>query len=259
MNKIKPPSIFKRIFSVWYRHYRVYVQNIISNGFPIFMEPLFFLFAFGIGMTKYITDMGGVSYLTFLASGLLITPAMYTASYECTFGTFIRLEYEKVYDGMLASPLSYKDLVIGEILFSGTKGLFFSFCIMLVIVPFGLISIPWALIAPLCGLFTGLMFASVSLIITAFVTNINHFNFYFTGFLTPMFFFSGTVFPIENIPLNFRWIAELFPLTHTVRIARAFCIESFNINLIFDLIYTIIFIIITGLLAVILLRRRLID
>ncbi len=256
MNKIKPPSLLNRIFSVWYRHYRVYTKNIISNGFPIFIEPLFFLFAFGVGISSY---LGGPNYLKFLASALLITPAMYTASYECTFGTYIRLEYDKVYDGMLSSPLSCSDLIIGEVLFTGTQGLFFSACILLVITPFGLASMPFCLLAPVSGFFTGIMFALISLIITSFVTNINHFNFFFSGLLTPMFFFSGTVFPIENLPANFRWIAELFPLTHPVRIARAFCSNKPDFNLLYDLLYIIIFIVITSILALVLMRRRLID
>src|SRR5512136_2300508 len=92
------PRLWHRLYSVWFRHYRVYVTNLISNGLPPFLEPLIFLAGIGLGMIKYITNMDGIPYLQFLGTGLPITAAMYTAAFECSFGTYIRLEYEKVYD-----------------------------------------------------------------------------------------------------------------------------------------------------------------
>jgi len=97
------PILAHRLFSVWYRHLRVYTGNLLSNGLPPFLEPLLFLLGVGLGLGKYITEsMEGLAYIEFLGTGLLVTTAMFTAAYECTFGTFIRLEYEKVYDGMPA-------------------------------------------------------------------------------------------------------------------------------------------------------------
>ena len=120
---------------------------------------------------------------------------MFTASFECTFGTFIRLEFDKVYDGMIASSITVSDLFVGEILFAGTKGLFFSLAVLVVIYPFGLILSPLGLLSPINGFFTGLMFAALALYVTSFVQTINHFNFFITGLLTPMFFFFGDRFP----------------------------------------------------------------
>ena len=100
------PSLASRLGSVWYRHFRTYSKDIVSNGFPPFMEPLIFLAGMGLGMARYVPSLVGMSYLQFLATGLVMTSAMFTASFECTFGTFIRLEYDKIYDGMLAAPLS---------------------------------------------------------------------------------------------------------------------------------------------------------
>ena len=104
-----------------------------------------------------------------------------------------------------------------------------------------LASSPMALFAPVAGFFTGLMFAALSLYITSFVTTINHFNFYFTGLLTPMFFFSGIVFPLTDLPPYLQTIAEFFPLTHSVNIVRAFCFNTFHYSLIFDVIYMMVF------------------
>lgn len=255
----KTPTLFQRLFSVWYRHFRVYTSSFLSNAFPPFFEPLIFLGGLGIGLGAYIQKMGTMNYLVFLASGLLVTSSMYTAAFECSYGTFIRLEFDKVYDGMLGAPLSSNDLIIGEIIFAGTKGLFFSFAVLVVIWIAGIITYPLSIAAILVGFITGIMFGTLSMFITSFIGNINHFNFYFTGLLSPMFFFSGVVFPIENLPEALKWVAEAVPLTHVVRMARAVCIEGgLQISLLIDLLYCIIFILITGWLAIKLLKRRLI-
>ncbi len=254
------PPLGQRLFSVWYRHVRVYTKNLISNGLPPFLEPLLFLAGVGLGLGKYITeDMDGLSYIDFLGTGLLMTAAMFTAAYECTFGTFIRLEFEKVYDGMLAAPITVNDLIIGEILWAGTKGLFFTFAVLCILTIFGIIHLPQGLLTPLVGFLTGLMFGTLSLWITSFVKTINHFNFYLTGVISPMFFFSGAVFPISNLPASVRFIAEIVPLTHSVRLARAVSTSQYHLSLLLDLLYIGVFTAITGWLAIRRLRRRLIT
>ncbi|MFZ5985741.1 MAG: ABC transporter permease [Bacillota bacterium] len=258
-NEYKLPSLLQRIISVWYRHVRVYISDFLSNAFPPFFEPLVFLAGLGLGLGGYIQTMGSMSYILFLASGLIVTSAMFTASYECTYGTFIRLEFDKVYDGMLGAPLSPKDLIIGEILFAGTKGFFFSLAVLTVIWITGIISYPLSILAAIVGFIAGIMFGTLSMFITSFVRNINHFNFYFTGLLSPMFFFSGVVFPLENLPKSLAYVAEVIPLTHVVRMARAFCIEGgLNSYLLYDLLYCIVFIAVTGWLAVRGLKKRMI-
>jgi len=256
--KTTPPGRAMRIYSVWFRHFRVYTGNLISNGLPPFIEPLFFLAGIGLGLGKYIGLINGTPYVQFLATGIIIPPAMFTASYECTFGTFIRLEYEKVYDGMISSSITLKDLLLGEILFAGTKSLFFSAAVLIVISLFGLIPSSMAIAAPVAGFFTGLMFASFSLFITSFVTTINHFNFYFTGLLTPMFFFSGIVFPLDSLPSYLQKAALIFPLTHSAVIVRAICFNRLSSDLFFNVAYIIIFTCVFTHLAINRLEKRII-
>lgn len=253
------PGFFQRIYSVWYRYARVYVNNIYSNAFPPFFEPLIFLAGIGLGLGTYITQMDGMPYIKFLASGLLITTAMFTAAFECTYGTFLRLEYDKVYDGILAAPISVRNLIFGEILWASTKGFFFSAAVMLIITVFGIIRTPYSLLVPIVGFVTGFMVASMALIVTSFVKTINHFTFFFTGVITPMFFFSGVVFPTNRLPAIVRPIVELLPVTHAVRLTRALCTEGWNIMLLWDIAYCIFFSLITSLIAIHLLRKRLVG
>ncbi|MCP4132949.1 MAG: ABC transporter permease [bacterium] len=254
----RPPSLFWRIYSVWFRHVKVYTRHLFSNGLPPFIEPLFFLAGIGLGLGKYVGLIDGTPYIQFLAAGIIIPSAMYTASFECTFGTFIRLEFDKVYDGMIASSITINNLLVGEMLFAATKSFFFSGAVLIVVSVGGLIESPWAIVSPVIGFFTGLMFASFSLFITSFVANINHFNFYFTGLLTPMFFFSGIVFPLNDLPLSLQKAAEVFPLTHSANLVRAFCFNTYKFGLLYDVLYIVIFILVFGFLAIRKLEKRIV-
>ena len=234
------PSLTSRLGAVWYRHFRTYTKDLVSNGFPPFMEPLIFLAGMGLGMARYVPNFVGMNYLQFLATGLVMTSAMFTASFECTFGTFIRLEFDKVYDGMLAAPLSVADVVVGEAIWAGTKGAFFSLAVLVIISAFGIVNFFTALLTPAVGFLTGFLFAAIALLTTSYVKNINHFNFYFTGLLSPMFMFCGTLFPVTNLPKSLQVVAEFLPLTHSVRLGRvAVMAAGWEPTLLWDLLYIV--------------------
>jgi len=239
---------------------RVYSQNIFSNGLPPFLEPLLFLAGIGFGLGGYITQkIEGLSYIQYLGLALPMTSTMFTASYECTWGTYIRMEFEKVYDGILAASISANDLVIGEILWAGTKGLFFSFAVTFMLAIFRITAFTDCLLVPIIGFMTGIMFGSLAMLVTSFVRTINHFNFYFSGFISPMFFFSGVIFPISSLPSFLQPFAEFSPLTHSVRLTRAICTGHINANLLTDILYILVFSFIITYFAVSRLKKRLIT
>ncbi len=261
INDASPPPLVSRIVGVWLRHVRVYAKNLVSNGFPPFIEPLIFLVGMGVGLgAGFQLKLPGVSgFVQFLAAGLLVTTAMFTSAYECTFGTFIRLEFDHAYDGMLAAPMTPVDLILGEILWTGTKGLFFSSAVLIVITAAGVIRQPLTLLIPAVGFATGCLFGAISLFVTSFVKNINHFNFYFTGFISPMFFFSGVIAPVDRLPPALRVLAEFFPLTHPVRISQAACFGWWRPLLVWDALYLVGAVALFSWLAIARLKKRLID
>ena len=253
------PPLWRRLYSVWYRHMRVYTKNLMSNALPPFLEPLIFLAGVGLGLGTYITEsIEGLRYIEFLGMGLLVTTAMFTSAFECSFGTFIRLEFHKVYDGMLAAPVTAENLIVGERLWAASKGFFFSLVVLCMLSLFGIVPLAAGLLAPFVGFLTALMFAALSLFVTSFVKTINHFNFYFTGFISPMFFFSGVVFPISKLPAPIQPLAEVIPLTHSVRLVRAVCTSRYQASLLLDLLYIFVFIAVVGFLAVKRLKKRLV-
>jgi lipooligosaccharide transport system permease protein len=224
--------------SVWRRNATMYRQTWTWNILPNFFEPVLYLVALGIGVGAYISEMGGLSYLEFLAPGLVCVSAMNGASFEVTYNIFVRMNFEKAYDSMLTTPLEPDDVLAGEILWALTRSTIYGGIFFVVIVAFGLAPLPSSLlVVPLIPL-AGLLFASIGIAFTLRIPTIDLFSFYFTLFITPLFLFSDVFFPIEErLSGGWLWLAEALPLLHPVRLARAAFSGEFRPVLLWDLAY----------------------
>lgn len=251
-------GFWPRIGAVWFRHMRVYTRNLFSNALPPFIEPIIFLAGIGLGLGAAVGPMEGIPYVRFLALGLLVTAAMFTASFEMSYGTYIRLTFEKVYDSMLGAPLTALDLMLGEILWCATKGAVFTLSVLLMCLLFGALTPGWVIAAPVVGFLAGLLFSVLALFVTTLVSNINNFNFFFSGFLSPMFFFSGVVFPVSNLPAWLLPVAEAMPLTHPVRLVRGLA-NGFSLIHVWDLAYITAFTALIGWVAIRRFTRTLVE
>ena len=254
----EPQARLLRIFAVWRRHQRVYFKFLVANAMPPFLEPLILLLALGIGLAGYIGTIGGVSYAAYLAPGMMAASSMWSASFETTYGTFIRMEYEKIHDAILAGPVSFLDMFMGEVLWVCSKCSMFSLGVLLVVASFGLVHSWWALLVAPAGFLCGMVFSLMGLLVTSRVREINNFNVYLTGMITPMFFFSGAMFPLDNLPAFFRYICLCMPLTHVVALMRAFCEGVFDTGLILNLLVLLGYCTLLWPAAVPLLRRRIV-
>ncbi len=212
----------KHAFRNWQRHAKVYTKLYLSSIALNFVEPVLYLAALGLGLGAYVKEINGVPYINFIAPGIIASSAMFAATYECTYGTYVRMTYQKTFDAILATPVNVNDLIAGEMLWGATKSVLYGTIIMIVIAIFGLVASPFLiLVIPLLFL-SGLIFAEISLIFTAVVPGIDSFNYFYTLFMTPMFLFSGIFFPIENLPAVVGKIAFFTPLFHLVNVCRAF-------------------------------------
>ena len=211
-----------QIFAVWRRSWTLYGRTWKYTILPNFFEPVFYLTAIGIGVGAYITQMAGKSYIAFLAPGLLCVAAMHGASFEVTYNLFVRMTFEKAYDAMLTAPVEPDDILIGEALWALTRSSIYGGGFFVVAALFGLVPFLQGLLALALIPLTGLLFAAIGLAFTLRIPSIDLFSFYFTLFMTPLFLFSGVFFPLEE-RLTPVWlhIAEILPLVHPVRLARA--------------------------------------
>jgi lipooligosaccharide transport system permease protein len=144
------------------------------------------------------------------------------ASFEVTYNIYVRLTFEKAYDAMLTTPIGPDDVLAGEVLWAVTRACIYGGCFFIVLALVGLTPLPSALLVlPLIPL-AGLLFAAIGITFSLRIQYIDLFSFYFTLFLTPLFLFSDVFFPLkERLSEPWLWVAELLPLLHPVRLARA--------------------------------------
>jgi lipooligosaccharide transport system permease protein len=211
----------KRAFRVWQRHLTVYTKLYKSSIALNFIEPVLYLAALGLGLGAFVQQINGVPYIQFIAPGIIASSSMFAAIYECTYGTYVRMTYQKTFDAILATPVNIDDLVAGELLWGAAKSLLYGTIIIIVISLFGLVDSAFIVLAVPALFITGLIFAEISVIFTAVVPGIDSFNYFYTLFMTPMFLFSGIFFPLDNLSPFVAKIAFFTPLYHLVNICRA--------------------------------------
>lgn len=226
--------------AVWRRNAVMYKRTWKWNILPNFFEPVLYLFSIGLGVGAYISEIGGTSYIAFLAPGLVCVAAMNGASFEVTYNIYVRLVFEKAYDAMLTTPIEPDDVLAGEVLWAVTRAGIYGGCFFIVLVLFGLVPLPSSLGVLLLIPLTGLLFAAIGMVFSLRIPNIDMFSFYFTLFLTPLFLFSDVFFPLkERLSEPWLWVAEALPLLHPVRMARAAFNGEYSAILWWDLAYTV--------------------
>lgn len=216
------PLSLKRALRVWQRHLTVYTKLYKSSLALNFVEPVLYLTALGLGLGAFVKEIKGMPYINFIAPGIIASSSMFAATYECTYGTYVRMVFQKTFDAILATPVNIDDLLAGEMLWGATKSVLYGSIIMLVVSIFGLIDSSAILLSIPMLFVSGLIFAEISMIFVAIVPGIDSFNYFYTLFMTPMFLFSGIFFPLDGLPEVISRIAFFTPLYHLVNTCRAF-------------------------------------
>jgi lipooligosaccharide transport system permease protein len=206
---------------VWYRNLTWYRKTFTMNILPNFFEPVLYLLGMGIGLGSYLGErIHGVSYLTYIAPGLVAASAMNGASFHATYNIFVNLRMDRTYHGITATPVSIEDVALGEILWAVTRAGIYGVAFLLVTAAFGLVHSFSVLLAVPAILLTGLLFASLGVLFTGIIKTIDLYSFYYTLFLTPLFLFSGIFFPLDRLPSWAAQVAWWTPLFHCVELMR---------------------------------------
>ena len=175
----------------------------------------------GLGLGAYLTRLEGFEYIDYIAPGLAATAAMYGTSFEVTFNCFVKMQFGKVYDAAMATPLTIEDVGLGELLWGTTRALIYGQVFVLIAATFGVVHTPLVIFTPVAIALIGLMFSVIGLTFTAIIPLIDYFTYYWTLFITPMFLFSGIFFPLDRLPDWAQVLAWFMPLHHAVNLMRA--------------------------------------
>lgn len=216
---------------VWLRNLWVYRDRWMYGLLPNFFEPLFYLLGLGVGLGFYVSSGGQFegNYIAFIAPGLVAASAMNGASFETTYNVYVKLQFERLYDAVIATPIGIEDVTVGEILWGTTRALIYG-GIFLLVTTFFDTPVSWRLLLALPAIaLVGWAFSSLGLAFTATVPNIELFSYYFTLFLTPSFLFSDIFFPVaERFPVWLAAVAQATPLYQSVQLVRGIIIGDFG-------------------------------
>lgn len=216
----------KSALRVWQRHRLVYTKLYKTSFALNFIEPALYLVAMGFGLGAFVREINGQSYIQFIAPGIVASSSVFAAVYECTYGTYIRMTFQRTFDAILATPVNLDDLIAGELIWGATKSIIFGITITIVIALFGLVD-SWQILLAIPFIFLGgLIFAELSVVFCAIVPGIDSFSYFYTLFMTPLFLFSGIFFPLDSMPPVVSHLAFFSPLYHLVNICRAFSAGS---------------------------------
>ena len=245
-------------------HLIVYRRTWKGSVFMSFLSPVLFLAAMGLGLGSLISrgpvrTVDGVSYLAFLAPGLLAASAMQSAFVETTYPIMAMIQWERTFEGMLATPIAVLDILAGEVGWLAFRLALGSFAFFLVMLVFGTVHSGLAPLAIVVAVLSGLAFSTPILAWTATQRTDKSFALIGRFLITPLFLLGGVFFPLHQLPQLVQGIAWITPLAHGVALARGLSLgvlaPSAGVHLAVLLVYVAI-----GIVAArITLQRRLVQ
>ena len=205
--------VWERDFVAWRK---IYGSSLLLN----FGEPLMNLLALGFGLGAYVVKLDNVSFAQYIAPGLLCSTCMMGVTFDAAFGGFERLHDNGVYDALVTGPLEVEDLIGGELLWQMSRSVLYGATFLLVILALGLVRAWTAILVLPLMVVSGVIFASLALVVACAARLQDHLFYYFTLAITPMFMFSGIFFPVKSLPPPARVVIWFTPLYHLVHLAR---------------------------------------
>ncbi len=202
-----------------------YRRTFRASAFSSFVSPVLFLTAMGLGLGGYVNRgganaLGGLTYLEFLAPGLLVATVMQSAAFEATFPIIGALNWQRLFHAMYATPLTPRDIALGTLAWIAIRMAMIATVFTAVIVLFGAARSPLVILGIPVAILTGMAFAAPIAAFSATQRTPSRFNVIFRFGITPLFLFSGTFFPIESLPAPLQGVAWLSPLWHGVDLSR---------------------------------------
>ncbi len=222
-------------------------RNILvyKNGWLVilsgFFEPLFYLLSIGLGIGGIVGDLPGpngttIPYALFVAPALLASASMNGAIAESTFNVFFKLNYQKTYDAVLATPLSPGDVALGEIGWAVIRSTLYALGFVVVILLLGLVRSPWAVFAVPAATLLAFAFAAVGMAATTFMRSWQDFDL-INLVVLPLFLFSGTFYPLTAYPEPLRILVQLTPLWQGVDMIRALVTGAVDPSILWHVAY----------------------
>ncbi len=246
-------------FRLWQRNREATMRAWKVEIGGLFIEPFILLIAMGFGLGAYVGTIGDLTYAEFIAPGIIASYAMFHATFDATYGAYLRMESHHVYEAILFTPMEPQDIVVGEVIWGATRSVISASAVLIAATAFGLIISPLALLTIPVAFLVGVVFASLAMVVTSTATTIGAMNNFFTIALLPMFYVSGTFFPLDRLPDAVRTAAWMLPLTPAAALVRGLATGDLSWWMILWTAELLVFAIVPLFVATYFMRRRLIK
>jgi lipooligosaccharide transport system permease protein len=221
---VKLPDSLWGVWSVWRRYFLVFVKGIVYYLVTTFVEPFLYLLAFGVGVGSLIgtLEAGGrhLTYRSFIFSGIIAQTALFQGFYEGSYGAFVRMYYQRIFQSIAITPITLSEVLWGELIWDASKATLAAEVVALIGVgsrtfpPLSLLTL-----LPVCFL-SSLLFSGMGLASAAYSRSIDELGYPQYLLVFPMFLFCGVFYPVEDLPRALQPVAWFFPLTAVNSLVR---------------------------------------
>jgi len=191
-----------------------------SATFSSTVEPTIYLLAFGFGFGSLVSKIGGYDYVQFVGTGTVATAVLFSSAFPSMFGTFVKYQFQRTYDAILAAPVDTEELVTAEALWMAARAGVYGCVPLLVALAFGLDPAWGMLVVPLVAFVSGFGWSCFGIAVAGYAKSIENFSYIVSAVLTPLFLVAGTFFPLDRLPRGAQVLGEINPLHHCVQLVR---------------------------------------
>jgi lipooligosaccharide transport system permease protein len=230
-----------------------------SSTFSSTVEPTIYLLAFGFGFGALVGTIGGYEYVEFVGTGTVATAVLFSSAFPAMFGTFVKYQFQRTYDAILAAPVDTEELVTAEALWIATRAAVYGCVPLLVAIAFGL-DPAWGMLAvPEIAWISGFGWACFGISVAGFSKSFENFNYIVSAVLTPLFLVAGTFFPLDTLPGWAQFLGNLNPLHHTVELVRHASFGWEGWSDVFSVAFLVAFGLVLWRVAIYAMTRKLVD
>jgi lipooligosaccharide transport system permease protein len=191
-----------------------------ASTFSSTVEPTIYLLAFGFGFGSLVSEIGGYDYVEFVGTGTVATAVLFSSAFPAMFGTFVKYQFQRTYDAILAAPVDTEELVTAEALWMAIRAGVYGCVPLLVAIVFGLDPAWGMLTVPGIAFVAGFGWACFGIMVAGYAKSIDNFSYVVSAVLTPLFLVAGTFFPLDRLPEWAQVLGNVNPLHHTVELVR---------------------------------------
>ena len=258
--RVPPRFSVRAVLAVLWREWAVFRRVWFSTAFGSILEPVTYFIAFGFGFGALVAEIAGLSYFDFIATGAVAIGVLFSSIFPALINGYFRRKEQRLYDGVLAAPLSIPELVTGEALWNALRASVVACATVVVAIAFGVRPNATVVLVPAITVVAGFAFAAAGAAFGAVMRSTHSFDMIIVGVIVPMYVVAGTFFPIDGLPPVLATLAVANPLDHVVELLRAVTFGDPTGAILWVHVAAIIgFGMVAWLAAVRLLRRAMID